>query len=199
MENERHFQDGPFTSQRKRLPSVQYAMVIDNGIRSTADALLTKRGKVLIGKRRRHPCPTDWVIGGGRDPGESFRESIARNVKRELRIEISPERFHMVNRTYSLVWPTRAHPPQDHGCHDDSHLFWAEISAEEAARIRHNEEYSEIKWISPRKIAADDQYKPALRQMCRDLIEARKGPIGKTIKIWKDWGKEVLVNLKKHL
>lgn len=58
----------------------------------SAGALLTPEGRVLL-VRRAYP-PHDWVMPGGNgDAGESPTETLRREVREEIGMEVEPERL----------------------------------------------------------------------------------------------------------
>jgi len=180
-----HFFEQGFRPHKTYLKPRPWGRVRDVVVRGTADMLVVQRGQILLGKRAHEPQAGWWIFGGGINPGESFEEAAARNFKRELGISINPERFQYLD-VYNYVWATRAEPPEGHGCHDVSITMVLEISDEEVAQIRTNEEYSETSWLRPEAIVANGGFHPALRQMARDLIKFRKGTAAKIYDLLKN-------------
>ena len=88
---------------------------------------------VLLGQRKVEPQPDWWFIGGRARPGDTTREAASRNVKRELGLELPPERFSVVG-TYSMVWRMRQQDPATNGTADISTVHALQLTAEEEAR-----------------------------------------------------------------
>jgi ADP-ribose pyrophosphatase YjhB (NUDIX family) len=50
----------------------------------TADALIVREGKILLGKRKTDPDKGGWgLIGGFVDPGETLEQALEREIKEE--------------------------------------------------------------------------------------------------------------------
>jgi ADP-ribose pyrophosphatase YjhB (NUDIX family) len=164
-----HFVTGKFTSHATWLSEKKYAMVLDNVVITCVDIICLYRGKMLVGKRTQEPWPKEWIVGGRQKPGESFEQAGARNLKRELGLTIDPRRLRYFSAT-SLVWDTRAQPPQHHGCHVTSITLVCRLSRQEVAAIRPNEEYSEVQWVEPRSIIRRKKFfHPALVVWAKQL------------------------------
>jgi len=148
----------------------EYAAVLDSIVIACVDIILINgMREMLLGKRTREPQPDYWIIGGRMKPGESFEEAAARNIKRELGIELGPERFTYLT-TLSLVWARRAQEPKDNGSHMISITMAANVNDEEIASIRPNDEYSELRWIRPATIRYGTGFHPALIQYAEELL-----------------------------
>lgn len=165
----RHFVTGEFNSHAGFLPDEIYTKVLDNIVITCVDIVVVHQGKILLGKRAIEPNKDWWVVGGRMKPGESFEDAAARNIKRELNLEAQPSSFQYLN-TQSLVWPSRAQAPKEHGCHDVVITMVLRITAEEKKNIKPNNEYEEIRWISPSEILTGCfKPHPALVQHAKDL------------------------------
>ncbi|MEK6883755.1 MAG: NUDIX domain-containing protein, partial [Nanoarchaeota archaeon] len=89
-----HFHEKGFIPHSEFLSEENYAMVLDNVVVTCVDiCVINTKGQILLGKRTWYPMPNWWIIGGRMKPGESFNESASRNIKRELGLNISPDRF----------------------------------------------------------------------------------------------------------
>ena len=171
MRRENHFEVGRFHSHREFLDDETFSMVRDNAVRGCADGVIVNhRGEILLGKRTIYPWPDWWVIGGGIIPGESPRKALARNIKRELNIDIVPERGMILN-GFSFVWDKRQQKPEDHGCHDLSVIHVLPLEESEVESIVPNEEYDNVQWVKPRKVIRNDTFHPAIQRMAEDLIQ----------------------------
>ncbi len=167
----RHYVTGDFKSHAVRMSEDDYSKALDSLVITCVDIVVAHKGLMLIGKRTIEPQSGWWIIGGRMIPGESFTEAAARNVKRELNLNIKPFRFKYLN-TQSMVLPIRAQPPKNHGCHMVSIAMTLTITNKEAKDIKLNEEYEELKWMSPKDIIKENLLKPhpALVQHAKDLI-----------------------------
>lgn len=167
--NGQHFVQEGFVSRAKFLPDDVYAQVLDSIVTACADAvLMNSKGEMLIGKRAVEPHPDWWIIGGRMRPGESFEHAAARNIKRELGVDIEPSRFKYLC-TYSLVWARRAQPPHENGSHTVSITMLVRVTDEEVGLIKHNEEYETLKWVYPTEFIFDDTFHPALGMVAKNV------------------------------
>lgn len=86
---------GNSRSDRKRDPRLGCAGIIRNG------------DEVLLGKRNKEPARGLWVLpGGGVDFGETFGQTLCRELAEEAGIEIEVEGFFNV---YELITPPDEH------------------------------------------------------------------------------------------
>lgn len=162
-----HFEEEGFVSHARFLPERDYAMVRDNVVRACVDVfIVNQRGEVLLGKRSYYPHPDWWIIGGGMKPGESFPEAAKRNIKRELGLDIEPERFEPEPLwVCSMSWAKRREPPEDNGCHDVSITMLLRILSEEETQIKHNEECEEMRWVRLEEVVKDALLHPFLKTL----------------------------------
>jgi len=165
-----HFETGKFTSHFIFLPDEEYSRALDCLVKCCTDILLTDQtGRIFLGKRKVHPQPDWWFVGGRMRPGETPASSAVRNVRRELGITLSTDRLKSVGH-YSFLWEMRNQPPMDHGTADISIVHTAVLTPEEAAIVKlDTAEYSSSQWILPEDLLAGD-YHPALKQATRDLL-----------------------------
>jgi len=165
-----HFVESGFVPHLGWLDDETYSKVLDNIVVTCADVIvLNTKGKILLGKRTYYPAKGWWIAGGRMTTGESFEKAAARNMKRELGLTISPERFAYLG-TYSFVWAMRRQPPAENGSHTVSITMTLLINEKEAAAIKPNEEYEELKWWDPELVAEDSQFFPPIRQYAGDII-----------------------------
>jgi len=165
-----HFVTGEFVSHRSFLPDDEFARGLDNFVKGCSDMLVTNsKGQVLTGKRNVHPQPDWWYIGGRIMPGESPPRSCARLLKRELSLDVAPERFTPF--TYnSLVWDMREQEPRNHGTCDVNIVLTVELTDDEISRITLDaKEYAGSKWVELDEIIDGVEYHPALRYSARSL------------------------------
>lgn len=152
----RHFVTGSFKSHATHLSDEDYGILLDTVAIACVDiVVLNQYDEMLLGKRTREPQPDWWIIGGRMIPGESFEQAAARNLLRELGLDIEPNRFHYLD-TFSLVWSKRTQPPQNNGCHTISITMFVTLTDREITTITPNDEYSELKWRSLRDIVTSD-------------------------------------------
>lgn len=166
-----HYVEEGFVSRAKFMSDEDYSAALDSLVLACVDVVVVNRdsGKMLLGKRVQEPQADWWIIGGRMRPGESFHETISRNVKRELGLEIEPSRFQYLC-IYSTVWARRAQEPKDHGSHTISITMLLEVSDEEANMIAPNEEYEYIQWVSTQRVVEDESLHPAVRMVARNTV-----------------------------
>ena len=93
-----HFETGQFEKRRVFLDDEAYGLALDCLVKACADVLVTKDGAkpgeklLLLGCRRVEPQPDWWFIGGRSRPGDVPCEAAARNVKRELMLDLPAAR-----------------------------------------------------------------------------------------------------------
>ncbi len=171
MEDYHHFVTGNFKSHADFLSNKDYAKVLDNIVISCIDCMIINKGRILLGKRTYEPQPDWWTIGGRMKPGESFEVAAARNVRREIGLNIEPSRFSYFS-TYSFVWMRRAQTPKNHGSHTISIVMIVDISDIEAETIKLDKEFEKTQWIMPEDIIArSEKFHPGLVSYAKDLIK----------------------------
>lgn len=166
--------DGAFTSHRKFLSDEAYSEALDSIVKGCSDVLIldSSQRKVLLGKRLVHPQPDWWFMGGRMMPGESPAQSVSRILKRELGLDIPPERLSYASSS-SLAWDRREQAPKENGTCDVQVVMSLVLTDQEAERIVLDpKEYAGSKWELIDTITApeaDSVYHPALRFSCRCL------------------------------
>lgn len=173
----KHFVTGtfPFEKTVKRLPDDVYGQALDRFVISTLDLVVANpKGEIFLGKRAWEPAKNVfWIVGGARNRGESFEETAARNLKRELGVELEPSRFQKLG-FYSLAFEKRRQAPEENGTHTDSHVYTVQLTDAEVAALKPNEEYLENMWILPEDIVKRaDEFHPAIVQVCKDYLAAK--------------------------
>ena len=118
----------------------------------------------LLGKRTRNPAPHYFIIGGRLWRGETFEEAAMRNLKRELGLKIKNRRRFQNLVTNNYLWDTSAQSKNE-GSHTVGITMVIMITDEEAATIVPNDEYADLKWLPLTKIAMDERYHPAIRDI----------------------------------
>lgn len=163
-----HFVTGTFTPRAAFIdPEIYGLMVRDNVVRGCVDCLVVNsRGMILLGGRSILPWPSWWTFGGRMVPGESPQQACVRNTKRDLGLEIAPERFVYLD-VLSLVFGRRNEPPQENGCHDLVLFHFLEISDKEYDAIKlGTKEYSGILMATKEDILDHPScYHPAIVQI----------------------------------
>jgi 8-oxo-dGTP diphosphatase len=172
--NRRHFVEKGYKPHARWVDDKTYADALDNFVLSCVDIiLLNTKGEMLLGKRSYYPAKGWWIVGGRMTPGKSFGQAAARNIKRELGLRISPQRFSILG-PYSFAWAIRRQPPAENGCHMQSTTMILNITDPEIALIKPNNEYEEIRWCNPTLVAKDKNLLRAVRQYARDILAQRK-------------------------
>ncbi|KAK9916030.1 hypothetical protein WJX75_007575 [Coccomyxa subellipsoidea] len=154
------------------LEDAEYGRALDTIVKACADVIFTdgELGKVLILKRNVQPLDDWWCVGGRMKAGETPAEAAARNVLRELKIEISPSRFKYLCHA-SLLWQFRQQEPRGNGTADVALVFTAELSPEERQAISFDTaEYEAAKWVDPASVIQDDSYHTALRRSMQHIV-----------------------------
>lgn len=171
VRNGDHFHEEGFVSHAKFLSEENYAMVLDNAVITCVDiCVINTKKQILLGKRTWYPHPDWWIIGGRMKPGESFNEAASRNIKRELQLDISPERFKRLWE-YSMTWAKRVQSPEENGCHTVSITMMLKISLQEELKIKFNEEYETILWTQLHYVENHTSFHPVLHVLANKLIQ----------------------------
>ncbi len=166
----RHFVEKGFVSHAKFMDDELYAQALDSIVFACVDiAVINDKGEILLGKRSREHMPDWWIIGGRMKPGESFQEAASRNIQRELTITVDQNRFNYLC-TYSCAWAKRAQPPITNGSHAVSITMILQINADEIKPIRHNDEYTALKWVGLEKVARSEMYHPAIAMVALNIL-----------------------------
>jgi len=167
------FVTGPFTSRRVFLPDREYGLALDALVKGCSDVLVlsSDRRKVLLGRRKVEPQPDWWFIGGRSRPGDTTTAAAARNVQRELGLELSESRFDVVA-NYSMVWSYREQAPTTNGTADLStiHRVCLTKAEEDNGVTLDPKEYHESQWWDIDDVLAQaDRFHPCLRSSLKAL------------------------------
>ena len=160
--------------QPSYLPDDEYAKALDTFVIVCVDiVIIDPNGQIVLGKRQQEPHSDWWIIGGRMRAGETFETTASRSVLREVGIDIAPSSFKLVN-FYNQIWDTKAQG--EGGCHTLSVTLQCRITDEQVGMIRLNQEYADMKWISPNEILSANvsEYHPILRQMMRDYVNVEQ-------------------------
>ncbi|CAJ1353527.1 unnamed protein product [Effrenium voratum] len=170
MQQVPHFVTGNFKPHHLFLEDAEYGRALDTLVKAVSDVLITScdRSRVFLGRRKVHPQPDWWLMGGRSRPGESPVQAAARNVRRELGLNLPVSRFEVIG-CYSMTWAMRVQAPADHGTADISALHQLVLQPEEEAAIKvDDKEYWDLRWFDKGEILAGE-FHPVLKQGLRDL------------------------------
>jgi len=160
-----------------------YARCLDTLVKACNDLLLTHRGKVFLGKRTMYPQRDWWMACGGRmRPGESVFDASRRLLQRELRLDLSLSQLRTRLQTvgsYTFVWAKRAQEPQTNGTADVSVVVALELTDDEVASIRTEDEYGQeaerTAWRAISEVLDPAQeFHPALVRSVQDYVKLRR-------------------------
>lgn len=170
MQRAPQFVTGDFVPHHKFLQDEEYGRALDALVKAVSDILVTSadNSQVYLGCRTVEPQPHWWFIGGRAKPGETTQQAAARNVQRELGLQLPTSRFEVIA-NYSLVWQMRTQAPAENGTADISTLHRLVLSPKEAEGVKLDEkEYRDARWWSCDEVLTGD-FHPALKQAVRDL------------------------------
>eukprot|EP00929_Paragymnodinium_shiwhaense_P078560 TRINITY_DN40740_c0_g1_i1.p1 TRINITY_DN40740_c0_g1~~TRINITY_DN40740_c0_g1_i1.p1 ORF type:complete len:256 (+),score=55.08 TRINITY_DN40740_c0_g1_i1:67-768(+) len=174
MQRTPQFITGDFTPHHCFLEDAEYGRALDALVKAVSDVLVTSEdcSQVFLGRRKVEPQPDWWYIGGRVRPGETPQEGAAKNVRRELKLDLPSSRFTVLA-NYSFVWQMRAQAPADHGTADISTVHHLRLLPEEAGAVVLDEkEYSDARWFPADEVLAGE-FHPALKQAIRDMRAQR--------------------------
>ena len=87
------------------IPSTLYDQIMQLMPIPSVEAVIIMKGSLLFLRRKNNPASGQWWFAGGRiHKGESFEETLHREVKEETGLEIESYRFI---KAYSRVFPQR--------------------------------------------------------------------------------------------
>ncbi|CAL1166089.1 unnamed protein product [Cladocopium goreaui] len=164
------FITGNFKPHHLFLEDVEYGRALDALVKAVSDVLITSPdgSRVFLGKRKVHPQPDWWYMGGRAKPGESPQQAAARVMRRELCLQLPATRFEVIG-SYSMTWAMREQAPAEHGTADISTVHHLVLQPEEEAAVKIDEkEYAESQWFGRDEILLG-QFHPILKQALRDL------------------------------
>lgn len=119
------------------------------------------------------PQPDWWFIGGRAKPGDSTREAAARNIKRELGLDLPVDRFYVIS-NFSMVWQYRQQEPKENGTADISTVHCLELTKEEEESVVLDpKEYTSSKYFRLDEVLSGE-FHPALKQAVKDLKKKRQ-------------------------
>ncbi|OLQ04809.1 Dual specificity protein phosphatase 1B [Symbiodinium microadriaticum] len=164
------FTTGDFKPHHLFLEDAEYGRALDALVKAVSDILVTSPdgSHVFLGKRKVHPQPDWWFIGGRAKPGETPQQAASRNLRRELGLEVPSSRLKVIG-CYSLTWAVRAQAPADHGTADISTVHSMVLHPEEERQLKiDEEEYADLRWHTKQEVLTGE-FHPVLKQAIRDL------------------------------
>lgn len=170
MQRTPQFITGDFKPHHLFLEDAEYGRALDALVKAVSDVLVTSADatRVYLGLRKVEPQPDWWYIGGRAKPGESTQQAAARNVRRELGLELPASRFKVIA-NYSFVWAFRQQAPSDHGTADISTVHRLTLLPGEESQVKLDEkEYGDARWFDCNEVLSGE-FHPALKQAIRDL------------------------------
>jgi colanic acid biosynthesis protein WcaH len=115
------------------IPSAFYDQIMRLMPIASVEAVIEMDGSLLFLKRRNSPAKGQWWFPGGRiHRGESFEETLRREVREETGLEIESYRFI---KAYSRVFPER---------HDITIAYYCKC---EKGKVEIDSEHSECKFF----------------------------------------------------
>lgn len=166
-----HYVTGTYTRNKTFLDDSEYARALDCFVKGCADLFLTDtEGRVCLGKRKVHPQPDWWVLGGRMKAGDTIQEAAGRNAKRETGIDIEPSRWSFVC-AQTMLWQFRKQAPEGNGTADIAVIMTAELTDEEVGAMNMcSAEYHEFGWFEPEALLADETLHPVVRNGVKELV-----------------------------
>lgn len=104
--------------------------------------LKNRDGKVLIGKRKGSHAPFYSIPGGHLDPGESFEEGAAREIKEETGLELNQNDLKVISITNNID------TYKDEGKHTISVIIYSETFSGEPV-LCEPDKCEEWIWVKP--------------------------------------------------
>lgn len=158
---------------RKFLGDDEYADALEAFVLVCTDCVLInqERQTFYLAKRKSKPLSEWWFIGGRTFCGEDEITSIRRCLKRETKLDISPDRFRFLTMKRYL-FKDRQQIPQNKSCDSLCYIFALFVTDEEIAIANANldpEEYDTN--IGLREFTADDLGKEGVFPPIVDLYE----------------------------
>ncbi|MEK7639424.1 MAG: NUDIX hydrolase [Patescibacteria group bacterium] len=133
----------------------EYGRAMNCAVFSTYDVLCRRPdGKFLLLVRQIQPLKgLCWFSGGRQMTGTSVPDTLRKNTKRELGIDIADKE------PVFLVWASiacekREQLPQEDGSHTTTHVFLVDLTEADVAELLPNNEFESqsIGWYSPAEI-----------------------------------------------
>ena len=169
-----HYVTGTYTRNKTFLNDEEYGRALDCFVKGCADLFFTDaKGRVLLGKRKVHPQPDWWVLGGRMKAGDTIEEAAARNAKRETGVDVELSRWQFVC-AHTMLWQFRKQAPEGNGTADIGVIMTAQLTEEEIASMNMcSQEYHEFAWFEPEALVADESLHPVVRNGVNHLLKKR--------------------------
>lgn len=172
-----HFVTGEYTKNKTFLDDDEYGRALDCFVKGCADLLLQDAGgMMLMGKRKVHPQPDWWVLGGRMKAGDTVEEAAQRNCRRETGIDIDPSRWEFVC-CQTMLWQFRKQAPEGNGTADFGVIMTAVVTEEEKATMNMcSAEYEEFGWFDPVALLKPDaelKLHPVLHRGVEELVKKK--------------------------
>ncbi|MBP6865959.1 MAG: NUDIX domain-containing protein [Candidatus Pacebacteria bacterium] len=133
----------PYTT----LSDDEYAKCLDNVVKVSIDTFITnEKGEVLLGERIHWPVKGLWCFGGRMIPREEFKETVVRNIQRELGYEIQDTANIELVGWYSFVWEKRREAPTENGFHDL--LIFMKYTLPSDTEFTNDKTHTQINWYA---------------------------------------------------
>ncbi|MBI2624754.1 MAG: NUDIX hydrolase [Candidatus Nealsonbacteria bacterium] len=153
-----------------RLSDEEYARGLQCFVPACADIAIVDfdRKLIYLARRKIKPMAGLWWIGGKMMPQETKEEAAVRNFKRETTLELPQSRFRLVA-VFDYRWNDRAQTPQTIGCHMLAYTFIVNLSADELARVRldENEYEGGLKDFTEKQLLKENVFSPIFDLYCR--------------------------------
>ena len=158
-----------------------YAAMLRGKVINCVDVMvLDNTNKALMGFRVNEPWKGHWhPSGGGQIPGDSYEETGALHLKRDLGLVVDPSRLHFVN-SASFPWSTST---QGVPCHMNGVLMAVRLTDEELAKrsVPKKGDFSQSRFFPLTKVTVERGFHPAIafgaRMILYNLQVGRLGTI----------------------
>ena len=148
---------GDSKAEADKIPSELYDLIVDVLPIASVEAVISKDGSYLFLRRNNCPVKGEWWFPGGRvRKGETFAETLYREVKEETGLEVVESELLNV---YSRIFDER---------HDITIVYLCKCSGD---KVVLNDEHSEYKYFKD----LPDSLHPYLAQVIADLHRRQAG------------------------
>ncbi|KAK9845736.1 hypothetical protein WJX81_000911 [Elliptochloris bilobata] len=172
-----HFETDQYQRNTTFLETAEYGRALDTFVKGCVDIVLENEcGEVFLLKRRVHPQPDWWFLGGRMrarpllqshtaPAGDTPVDTAVAIVRRETQVQLPATRFRFVCAA-SYLWQFRQQEPQGNGTADVALVYSARVSAAEQSTAERNfdpAEYEAARWVQRSDAAKDTSLHPAVR------------------------------------
>lgn len=157
-----------------------YKDMLRGVVRNCVDVIvLSYASEALMGLRSIEPWKGHWhPSGGGQASGDSYGETGALHLKRDLGLIVDPARLHFVS-SASLPWSTSA---QGVPCHMNGVLMAVQLSFEELEKrsVPEKGDFAESRFFPLSEVTESNGFHPAIALGARIISrnQARYGRLG---------------------